>query len=109
MTKKTATDKQLGELHGVLAERMKLALESADSAQYLLDEFAEDLPTPVIEYLEKQTAASPALLTAVAKFLKDNSITCAVEDSAEMTDLQKRLKEKQRRKKVGNVEYIDNE
>lgn len=109
MAKQKATDKELGELHAVLAKRMRLSLEAADAAEYLLSEFGEDLPTPVIEYLEKQSAASPALLTAVAKFLKDNDITCAVEDSEEMTDLQKRLSQKQKRKSVGNVSYIDEE
>jgi hypothetical protein len=106
-TKKTATNKELGELHKALAKRMQISLEAADAAQFLLDEFAEDLPTPVIDYLEKQSAASPALLTAVAKFLKDNDITCTIEDSEELGDLEKRLRDKRSRKKVGNVEYLD--
>lgn len=106
MTKSNATDKQLGELHGKLAKAMLKALNASDEAVFLLDEHGADLPTPVYQYLEKQAGANPALLTAVTKFLKDNSITCAVEDSTEMTDLQQRLSDKKRRR-VGNVIPIE--
>lgn len=101
-----ATDKQLGELHGRLAKAMLKALDASDEAGFLLDEHGPELPAPVYAYLEKQAGASPALLTAITKFLKDNEITCAIEDSEEMTDLEQRLSDK-RRRRVGNVIPID--
>ena len=105
MTKQNATDKQLGELHGRLAEAMLRALDASEAAAALIEEYAAEMPGAVLEYMSKQAAASPALLTAIAKFLKDNDITCAVEDSEQMTDLQRRLENKQR-KRVGNVTHL---
>lgn len=104
-TKQKATDRELGELHSLLARSMKDALQSSDEAKSILEachESGEELPPFVEAFLEKAATANPALLTAVAKFLKDNNITAAVEDSEEMSDLQKRLKDK-RRHSVDNV------
>lgn len=101
-----ATDKILGELHGRLAKAMLSALESSDSAIVLLEQFSEELPEPVAVFLEKQASYNPALLTAITKFLKDNSITCSIEDNEEISELEKRLKDK-RRKSVGNVVTFD--
>lgn len=80
---------------------MLRALKASDAAVELLDEFGEELPGPVQAFLNKQAEANPALLTAVSKFLKDNNITCAIEDSKEMSELEERLSKK--RKRVGNV------
>lgn len=103
MTK--ATDKLLGELHGKLAKTMLASLESSEQAAALLEEYSEELPGAVQAFLAKISDANPALLTAVSKFLKDNAITCAIEDSEEMSELEKRLQNK--RKRVGNVIPID--
>lgn len=100
MTK--ATDRLLGELHGKLAKTMIAALEMSDTAEFLLQEYGEELPEAVYDFLSKNTITNPALLTSISKFLKDNDITCAVEDNDEMSDLEQRLKTKQRRR-VGNV------
>lgn len=105
-----ATDKQLGELHSRLALQISKQLEQADQAEALLaNRDDEDWQEKVVEFLEKCSNASPALLTIAAKFLKDNDITCQVEDSKEMTDLEKRLKAKPARKVVGNVLPIQQE
>lgn len=103
-----ASDKELGVLHKKLAKAMSDALESSDAAKVLLDEHAEDLPGPVLDFLERHASANPALLTAIAKFLKDNDITCAKEDSKEMTELEQRLAAK-KRKSVGNVVALHDE
>jgi len=100
-----ATDKELGELHSLLAKAMKDALTASNEAQELLDaciEGGEELPLAVEAYLEKAASANPALLTAVAKFLKDNNITAAIEDDSNMSALQERLQGK-RKKSMGNV------
>lgn len=103
MTK--ATDKLLGELHGKLAKSMLAALATSEQAAALMEEFGEDLPGPVQTFLCKHAETNPALLTAVSKFLKDNSITCAIEDNEEMSELEARLQTK--RKRVGNVIPIE--
>ena len=93
--KNPATDKELGELHRKLATAMLDALDASDEARELLSECDEgDIPVPVWDFLEKCAGNNPALLTAIAKFLKDNDITCAREDSKELSALEKRLQEK---------------
>lgn len=103
MTK--ATDVLLGELHGRLAKSMLQALSASESAQALLDEHDGELPESVVSFLSKTAGTNPSLLTAISKFLKDNDITCAIEDNDEMSELEERLKNK--RKRVGNVVPID--
>lgn len=104
-----ATDKELGELHKKVARQLASQLENADVALMLLHDHRGELPEPVVEFLEKCSYASPALLTIAAKFLKDNDITCQVEDSKEMSDLDKRLAAKKARKQVGNILPLHNE
>lgn len=103
MTK--ANDKELGELHGKLAKSMLAALNASETAKILLDQYSHELPAEVVKFLLGHADANPSLLTAVAKFLKDNQITCAVSDSEEMSELEKRLKNK-KRVSVGNVTHI---
>jgi len=99
-----ASEKELSVLHKKVAQMLLHKLDGADQATYLLSvERDEPLPEDVIEYLEKQMDASPALLTVITKFLKDNDITAVVEESKELTDLDKRLQSKQNRRAVGNV------
>lgn len=100
MTK--ASDKDLGLLHGALARAMIQQLKSTDDAAALIDEYHDELPGDVLAFLEKQSSANPALLSAITKFLKDNNITCSIEDSDEMSELAQRLANKPVRK-VGNV------
>lgn len=100
------TDLELGKLHRRLVNSMNSALEASDTAQDLLDGYPE-LPAAVLSFLEKHAMANPALLTSIARFLKDNSITCAVEDSEEESELQTRLNKKRKVTNVANVSYID--
>ena len=102
-----ASDKILGDLHGKLAKSMLSALESSDTAQDLLTAYGEELPIEVIQFLTKLSSNNPALLTAVSKFLKDNDITCSIEESHELSELEIRLANK--RKRVGNVVPIHDE
>lgn len=103
-----ASDSQLGVLHGKLAKTMLDALEASDTAITLLEEYQDELPEAVTKFLEKHALSNPALLTTVARFLKDNSITCAIEDNEEMSDLEKTLKNK-RKASVTNVVAMTNE
>lgn len=96
-----ATDVLLGELHGRLAKAMLAGLRKSDRAEVLLAKYQEELPEDVVEFLEDLMEVNPALLTAVTKFLKDNAITCAVEDNEELTELERQLAE--RKKSIKNI------
>lgn len=98
-----ASEKELSELHKKVANVLLKKLESADKAKALLLEFYDELPEEIIGFMEDQCDASPAFLTVVTKFLKDNNITAVVEDSKELSELDKRLAEKRQRRVVGNV------
>lgn len=105
-----ATEKELSELHRRVAKTLIAKLDSADQATYLLSiEREEPLPEDILKYLEKQSDASPALLTVITKFLKDNDITAVVDESKELTDLEQRLQAKRTRRVVGNVLPIKDE
>lgn len=103
-TKNAATEAQLGELHSKVAKVMKRALDVADIAmeRYEADESGELI----------QPEVSATLLGAITKFLKDNSISAAPEDSNELSDLQRTLAEKRQRRQlrvVGGVSHTDPE
>lgn len=103
-----ATENELSELHKKVAKALSDKLDSADQATSLLIEHSDNLPEDVIEYLHKQSDASPALLTVITKFLKDNDITAVIDESKELSDLDKRLAEK-RRRTVAGVALVKNE
>lgn len=88
--KNKATDKSLGNLHAVLA-----------------DVLAEQVAEYAEEDGEKVYTATPALLTVAARFLKDNDITCGIEDSSSMSDLKEELANRKRRSKLNNISHID--
>ena len=105
-----ASDTQLGILHGKLTKTMLDALEASEVAIILLEEYEDQLPSKVIDFLEKHALTNPALLTTVARFLKDNSITCAIEDDNQLSELEQRLTEKRQRKvSVSNVVTLEDE
>jgi hypothetical protein len=101
-----ANDTVLGVLHEKVARVMTQALDVNDKAQqdYLclhVEDGADVPPPPDI---------NPALLGAITKFLKDNNVTCAVEDSTALKDLENRLAvKKQAKRKVGNVTHLFDE
>lgn len=107
MAKKSgASENELSELHKKLAQSFSKQLDQSDRASVLLSEYGDELPEAVVSFLEDVSTVSPALLTAVAKFLKDNEITCVVEETEEMSELASILQNK-RRARVGNVIPFD--
>jgi len=71
----------LGAMHGKLTEYYNKRLERE------LQEEDDEL----------SIGLSPAELTAMNNFLKQNSITCQIEESEEMTELQQRLAQRSKR------------
>jgi hypothetical protein len=57
---------------------------------------------------EMKYTAAPATMAAAIKFLKDNQITCDIEDNKEMGSLKKALDQKQKRSRLGNAKGAAN-
>jgi hypothetical protein len=72
----------LGKLHGKLTNYYNKRLDTQ-----LTEQEDEDLSMPL----------SPAELTAMNNFLKQNEVTAIAEDSEQLSDLQKKLKDKQKK------------
>lgn len=92
-----ASENALGKLHQQLAEVMSAALDGEELPGYT-DEDGEEIPG-------KTLLPSASVMTAVAKFLKDNEITCAVEEGSEMGELMKKFEKRQQSlRKVNKAE-----
>ncbi len=101
MTTKAANEGELGELQ---AKVMSDALTCVDIAQvkYIA---AEDKELEGLSDVIPPMVSAP-LLSVITKFLNDNKISCAPEDSKTMTELETRLANKRARKSVGNVVHL---
>ena len=93
--KKKATDVILGNLHAILADVL-----AEQVAEYATEEDNDGRVTKVY-------TATPALLTVAARFLKDNDITCGVEDSGALNNLADELAKRKRRSRLDNITHID--
>ena len=70
-----------------------------------LEELCDDEGNALVYY-----TATPALLTVAARFLKDNDITCTVEDSEGLSSLQDQLAERKKRKnKIRDISFLSKE
>lgn len=82
MSNSAGTMDDLGKLHGKLTNYYNKRLDTQ-----LTEQDDEDLSMPL----------SPAELTAMNNFLKQNEVTAIAEDSEQLSDLQKKLKDKQKK------------
>lgn len=108
MTDTPATSKELAALHKKISAAMLKALEANERAEALLSEYGAELPEPVSDFLDELCTTNPALFQAVTKFLKDNDVTCQIEEDETTSALQQRLAKKKARN-VGNVTFIEQE
>ena len=98
-TKGPASEGVLGDLHNKVAKVMINALDKIIESQ-------ETIVDPVEEAVRGDV--NPALLSVMVKFLDSNKITCAPEAGNTMSELEQKLAEKaQKRRKIGNVTYLD--
>ena len=101
MKSKPASDSKLSALHEALATVI------AAQVQATMQEFDEK--GNVIEGAESYSA-TPALLTVAARFLKDNNITCTIEDSKGLSTLNDELAErKKRRDNISKISFLTKE
>ena len=94
MSKNAASEELLGQLHQKVAKAMIRAVEYVEKGQ---DEYAE-LGSPAEAIRPELT---PAMLSAMTKFLSDNSITANPAEEANTSKLGEMLRKKKLR--VGNV------
>lgn len=100
---KPANEDKLGELHNKVADVMIKALGQIEQSQTHFEELVgtekePDLPPDV----------NPALLSVMVRFLDANKITCAPAEGNNMSDLERKLQEKRKkRRSVGNVVHLD--
>ena len=100
-----ASERALADLHSQLAKSMTKSLQQTEIAELLLVEYRDELPKRVVKFLEDASTASPALLAAISKFLKDNEITCQPDEDEGMSVLEQTLKNK--RRKVSDIDLMD--
>jgi len=79
-----ASDQQLGALHKKLTEVLSEALDGQVVEGY------EDPETGEVEE-EMRIPPSASVMTVVAKFLKDNEITCDVEQNDQLSEMRDKL------------------
>lgn len=91
-----ATENQLSVLHSRVTKALLDNIERADRATALLEEYKDDVPDKVRQYLEESTQINPSVLAAATKFLKDNDITCDIGSNEEMSALEERLAKKRK-------------
>jgi len=108
MAKNAADESNLGKLHSQLTKVFSKILEKHLIKLDALTVINKDeLESEVLqELLENDWEPSPAMLSAVSKFLKDNDIMYNTEDIQELTGLEKRLEDK--RKNRENVISLSN-
>lgn len=103
MAKGAATEKSMGALHGALTKVFTRVLQQYESN---LDKL-EALENGTIEeemaegIMAEGLLPNPAMLGAISKFLKDNDISFEAEEINELSDLEKSLAE--RRKKRSTI------
>lgn len=102
MSKNTATEEVLGTLHAKVAGVMLGILSTTEKAIEAYEEASETADAETLAAMIKPELA-PSMLSAMTKFLSDNKITCNPAESESLSDLDKRLREKRKRKSVGNV------
>lgn len=101
MSKKTATETQLSQLHGKVATVLDSRIShQADETTFNSD--GEEVPTG-----EKVYDCSTQDLAAAIKFLKDNSITADIEQNSQMGNLKEKLAQRTKHSRLSQVTPID--
>lgn len=103
MAKGAAKEQHLGKLHAKVADVFLKVLERYEERMEAIDTIDRDtLENDFLqELLDDAALPNPAMLSAITKFLKDNDIGFDTEQMAQLSDQERRLKE--RREKRANV------
>ena len=94
MAKGASTESQLGSLHNKLTALFTKILQRYEDD---LDQMVDlDIEEALLESLAPGRIPSPAMLSAVAKFLKDNDISLETEELNELSAMEERLEARKR-------------
>lgn len=107
-SKNAASENLLGTLHNKVATVMVGILDTTEKAIEAYKEASETADAETLATMQRPEL-SPAMLSAMTKFLSDNNITCNPEEDSAQSELEQRLASKRRRKAVGNVVPIRDE
>lgn len=97
MAKGAASESKLGSLHAKVADVFLKVLETYEKRLEAIDnidlsEMADEIEAAMVAKLfEEGSMPSPAMLSAITKFLKDNEVTFEIEKIDEISDTQRRL------------------
>ncbi len=89
-----ANERKLGDLHGAVATVLTAQI-SHTQEETVFNEDGEEVGTG-----EMVHTAPPATIAAAIKFLKDNQITCDIEQDENMNNLRETLANKQRHSRL---------
>jgi hypothetical protein len=95
---KRASESALAELHNAVAKVL------TDQVQYTEPETQIDGEGNFVETGGEVYSASPATLATAIKFLKDNQITCDIEQDENMGSLREALSKKQRHSRLKDAD-----
>lgn len=95
MSKNAATENQLGALHSTLARVFTKVLEKYERQMEALDSIAQDkIEQEMVDELFNVSEPSPAMLSAISKFLKDNDIGMDSGEIEQLNATERRLKDR---------------
>lgn len=93
MAKGASTEQSLGNLHNKLTQLFLNILKKYENDLSAMDNAEDELLGAV---LDEGLMPNPAMLGAITKFLKDNSITLETETVSELSEMEERLAAKKR-------------
>lgn len=93
-----ATESKLSALHSAVAVVLTDQLLQKEAKTDF------DVDGNIVETGEEMFNASPATISAAIKFLKDNNITCDIEENKDMSNLREALSKKQRHSRLSDPE-----
>lgn len=108
MAKGAAKESELGALHNLLAKVFEKTLQKYIAEMEIVDNLdltqSEDLEESFIAEFMKIKEPSPAMLSAISKFLKDNEVLLDSEEVDKLSSTQRRLAEKAKARKDAGVD-----
>ena len=108
MAKGAATEEALGSLHSKIAGVFIKVLERYEKRLIAIDTIDPDTITDdiILQLFDENAMPNPRMLSAVTKFLKDNNIGFDTQQIQELSDQERRLKERSQRR--GNIASLTN-
>lgn len=115
MAKGAATEQDLGKIHAGLTQLFSRILKGYDTKMSLAEkvlEAADPEDELISTLLAVDIEPSPAMLSAISRFLKDNDISMDSEQLDKLSAQEERLKNKQRNrpdlKSITQLKVVDN-